>query len=292
MPPKKILLLTFFLLIPLHSWAKTPESRPKPKEPFAVEALDGFPRFVRQAVLEVALHQNLLVEVLKIQQRAGEQLKSWIKPLPREDQKKVYQVIRYPKLLNELASDGTYQGFPKEVQGSAKYLLKNQLPLLKKIDQLNHVSDEAFENLIKDYPPETRKAYQVVLQHPVILAILSRHHQYGYLLGHIYGTQSTRGRERLTKVAPAARKKDQVVEATKKRALSQDPAGQELTAAAEKFVREADTPLDEVEDPKKAVQINIQYDPMFYDYFGAGPSLYDYPYWYGFPDWEYPYDWW
>jgi hypothetical protein len=297
---RKIYLFLFLVLFIQPVWAKdakTPGS--SNKDPFAVEALNGFPLAIRQATLEVALHTQLLQEVLKIQKADVAQFKSWVQALPRKTQEELYQVARSPKLLGELTAVGSadptqletvLKPYPRELQAPAKDLVQNQMPLLQKISALNQSSDQQFEKLIKDYPPQTRQAYHTVLQHPVILEILERHPDYSYLLAHVYGSNYPTGQARLAKVAPAARKKDEAALAAQKQSL--DPANQEITAAANKFCQEADAPLDQVEDPNKAIQATVNYDPYFYSYFGLTPGIYGAPYWYGFPAWGYSMGWW
>lgn len=272
-----------------------------PKDPFAVEALNGFPLAIRQATLEVALHAHLLQQILKIQKADVEQLKAWIQALPEKTQRQVYQVARFPKLINELVAVGSVdpkkvgpllKNYPAEIHGAARELSNTQMPLLQKINDLNSSSNEQFEKLIADYPSQTRQAYHTVLQHPVILEILSRHPDYSYLLGHIYGTQFPTGQKRVAEVVENARKKDQAVSATQKQARPAGPADQALDAAAQKFCQEANAPLDQVEDPSKAVQVTAKYDPYFFNYYGETPGFYNQPYWYGFPAWGYPFGWW
>ena len=297
---RKIYFLLFLFLFLQPAWAKeAPAPGSSGKDPFAVEALNGFPLAIRQATLEVALHAQLLQEVLKIQKADVAQFKSWLQGLPRKTQENLYQVARSPKLLGELTGLGsldtkqleaTLKPYPRELQVPARDLVQTQMPLLQKIVALNQDSNRQFEKLIQDYPPQTRQAYHTVLQHPVILEILERHPDYSYLLAHLYGSNYPTGQARLAKVAPAARKKDEAALAAQKQTL--DPANQELTAAANKFCQEADAPLDQVEDPNKAIQATVNYDPYFYSYFGMTPGIYGAPYWYGFPAWGYPFGWW
>jgi hypothetical protein len=302
MPRKIFLLLIIFLLSAQPLAAKTADtSATQAKDPFAVEALNGFPLAIRQATLEVALHANLLQEVLKIQKADVEQFKSWIKPLPEKTQRQFYQVARFPKLINELVTigsadpkriDGLLKDYPAEIHSAAKDLARTQLPLLKKINDVNYSSNEQFEKLIRDYPAQTRQAYQVVLQHPVILETLARHPDYSYLVGHVYGSNTAQGQKRVNQVQPGARKKDQGAATAQKQKLAESPAEKTIDAAANKFCQEANAPLDEVEDPSKAVQVTAKYDPYFFDYYGNTPGFYNYPYWYGFPAWGYPMGWW
>jgi hypothetical protein len=301
---KKFSFLLFVVLLSGAAWAKapdTPASQGQGKDPFAVEALNGFPLAIRQATLEVALHANLLQEILKIQKADVAQFKAWLKPLPEKAQREMYQLARFPKLLNELlAAGGTdpkqlesiLKNYPREIHDPAQNLLRTQMPLLKQINDLNYSSNEQFEKLIKDYPPQTRQAYHMVLQHPVILEILARHPDYTYLVGHVYGSNYTPSQDRLSKVNPSARKKDQAVSDAQKQALAQSPAEKTIDAAAQKFTQEANAPLDQVEDPSKAVQVTAKYDPYFFNYYGYSPGFYDYAYWYGFPAWGYPFGWW
>lgn len=291
-------LLLFLVSFPLSLWAKDldPQKVSSTGPPTSIEALEAYPSDIRQAALEVSLHHNLLIEVKGIQSQAATQLRKMIGTQPREFQNQVYQLIRFPKLILELTAGGPktpkqirgiLQTYPKEIHKIAQNLTRNHFSLLKKIDEINQASNKKFEALIANYPPQTRKAYLKILQHPVILDILSKNLKYSYLLGQAYEQGKEAGKQSRAAVTASARKKDDIASAARKRELALDPQSEELTKAANEFVAKADTQLDTVLDPKKAVQVNVTYDPYFNSYWNAYPGFYNDPYWYGFPDWGY-----
>ncbi|MDX1387283.1 MAG: hypothetical protein R3257_06800, partial [bacterium] len=229
-------------------------------------------------------------------QDAASELRKMIGSKPREFQSQVYQLIRFPKLLLELVAGGPKtpkqiskitRTYPKEIHKIAQNLTRNHYDLLKKIDEINLASTKKFDALIQNYPPQTKAAFLKILQHPVILDILSKNLKYSYLLGDAYAQGEAAGKQSREGVAPPARKKDEIAAASRKRELALDPQAEKLSKAANEFVSKANIQLDAVLDPKKATQVNVQYDPYFNSYWNAAPTFYDYPYWYGFPDWGY-----
>ncbi len=274
------------------------ESQPAP--PPGAEALMAYPKEVRQAALEISLHQNLLVEVKSIQIDAIAQLKKLLQGQPESMQKDVYQVIRFPKLVLELTAGGPktskqinqlVKGYPKEIRKPASLLARNQYDLLKNIVAISQEANKKFTDLIKSYPEETRKAFNIMLQHPKALDILARNPNYTYSLGKAYAAKEDAAAKRIQAVDPVARKKDVAAGARSQQELNIDPEAEKLDKAANEFVAKANQPLSEVMDPKKAAQMNISYVPYPYPVGDQFPSFGADPYWYGYPDWE-PNDWW
>lgn len=290
--------LALNILISAPFLGEAKEQEPSPPE--GAEALMAYPKKVRQAALEVALHPHLLLEVKAIQNKATKQLKDLIKKEPLETQKEVYRVIRFPILVMELTAGGPKSAaqvrsivktYPKDIRGPATRVTRNHYDLLKRVYEINQKSNRQFEGLIKDYPTETRRAFLVLLQHPVALDILARHPNYSYLLGKKYAEGGEPAAGRLKAVQETARTKDVAAAKRSQQELRLDPKAQMLDAAAKDFVAKADRPLSEVMDPKKAAQMNVNYVPYPYPVADEMPSFGADPYWYGYPDWG-PADWW
>ena len=298
--------LKFFLLIlltvPQSHAAEEEKSKEPSGPPTDIEAIMAYPEAVRKAALEVSLHQHLLLEIKNIEHDSHGQLKQLIAGKPRRFQDQVYQMVRFPNLIMEITAGGPKSSkalnsilspYPREIRGIAKNFSKNQFALLKKIDAINQAANKKFDSLTQDYPAETKKAFLIVLQHPVILNILSKNPKASYVLGKQYSEASPEAKSRLAAVTPAAQKRDAAAAAARKQECHLDPACEKLEETAKDFVAKADEPLEKVQDPKKMVQVNVTYDPYFNSYWNGAPSFYDYPYWYGFPDWGYVYDdWW
>ena len=297
----RILVAVGVILISTNAWAaKDNNKSTSSKLPPSIDALKAYPKAIRMDILEVSLHHNLLLEVKAIQNDAIESLGKLIGKEPRKFKEQVLRILRFPRLVRELGTGGVKSNsqinailkpYPREIHKEARALARNHYKLLAQLTQINADSDKRFRKAIEGYPEKTKQAFLKVLQHPPILHILTKNPKYTYQLGQAYATGHDSGKNTLSQVSPQARKKDQIAEATRKQELALDPQAEKLNKAAQEFTKKANAGLDEVLDPKKAVQVNATFNPYFYGYESAGPNFYSDPYWYGYPDTSW-YPWW
>ncbi len=278
------LLVLVFLLFPLTLWALSSNNS---TDPLRAEALMAYPLKIRQAVIEVSLYPKLIEEIRALQQNSARQFQSWIAPFDRKQQIELYQLSRFPKLINEIVVDAAgnpkqietlSQVYPKEIHHAALTWGTQHLDLLKKINDLNQSNNQQFSQLLQGYPPEAKQAFMILLQHPDTLDILTKNPGLAAQLGTLAKQQNPTAQKKFSALSPELQQKNTV---------ALDPQAAALQAAAKSFTDKADTEFNEVLDPSKAAQMNVNYDPYYSSYWSLTPGFYDNPYWYGAPGWGY-----
>src|SRR5690606_12291297 len=104
-----------------------------------------------------------------------------VAPYPPKTQEAVHQLVPYRKLWRTLGAysesgEDTKQllkSYPKEVQGNAKYLIKNSTDILGKVIILEKRTYEQYFQLISGLDPQAQAAFKKVGQQSGILRILS-----------------------------------------------------------------------------------------------------------------------
>lgn len=290
------LLALLFLSLPMHASAAAPSPT---KAPSAVQALSVYPADIRQATVGVLAYPGTLVQLAQIQAKTSAAFRTVLATAPQDTQKKLWRLLRYPKLVEDLAAFGPQSGksvkqidaaYPKDLQPIASDLSQNHYDLLRKTADLNRQAGQEFRQALQTLPDPAQKNFQTVAAHSEIFHILSQSLQ-------------------LDKAAPDSFKKDPKPLTQKAQALAQqlqqaptaahpetwkgsagdDPkAVAALQKTATAFEKQNDAELDEDPNPKGAVQANVGFTPYSSVFVPVGWA---YPFWFGWPDWD-PYPYW
>jgi len=297
-------LALIFTLSPITGGAaQNPAAPAADKASADLHGLTTYPLDIRKAILELCIHPKVLAGISKIQSQSALAFKKLLSSYPKAFQKQFYELARFPKLVNELTAGGKkteaqvkkwIKPYPGRIHKFAIQAATKNFDLLNQIQSLNNQADKEFAALIKDAPERVRSAVLKVLQHPEILIVLNKYPKLAKEVAQAHAKNPELGMKEAHQVLNKVQKGNA-------KALKNWPdkneQHQRALAALEKseasFDKEYDKGFDQVLDPAKAVQWNVNYNPIYYPYLGSyGMGLYEYPYWFGFPGWGFDgYDW-
>lgn len=253
---------------------------------------------LRQAAMEAAAYPNVLWEMDREQKRASEQFQRLIAPYPRKTQEKIYDLVRYPSLVEDLVEGGPKskdqikdmtRNLPKGVQDAAKELGAKEYALLRDIRNLNLESERDLENSMQNIPESSRQAYRKLLGHPEILRALSDDRDLTLALGDAYRANPAQAQAKLKEFSAQVARQQEEALSDYRQTLANDPqAREDLKKSAKAFAKE--NGYDDRDDyypppPASSSQtvVNININPY--------PYWFGYPYWYSVPIWR-PYPLW
>lgn len=269
------------------------------EEQNAVEAIALYPEEQRLSILEASAHPEILVRIQSIQRNTESQFREILQGLPEEDQKMIFNLSRYPELIQTLCLDRIKKSrskveklsasYPEEIRQQAIDANGRYFNTLLQINDLYDFSDQALNDILNPYPQAVKDAYQELLKLPEVMQTLSDNVSMTVLLGDLYKRQPEQLKKELDSlnVVVAEQKAKELNDW--KQSLENDPdAMEEYEQAAREFARDQGYNETDYEQP-----IPAKYTTEVYVYNIWRP----YPYWFGWPWWYsydcwYPYPWW
>lgn len=269
------------------------------EEQQTVEAIALYPEKERHAILEAASHPEVLARMQAIQNRTQESFREIMIELPEADQKKLYDLVRYPELLKAATADGKRksdketgyisEGYAEEVQEKLQWANKEYFSTLAVISNLYQGSEQSFEALLQGYSEQTRQAYNELVKLPEVVQTLTENMQTTVLLGDIYSRNAEQVQSKLDSlnVVVAEQKSKELNEW--KQSLEDNPeAMAEYEQAAREYAKEQGYDASTYEEPlpeKHTTNIYVHYVWRPYPYWFGWPYWYSYNYWYPYPWW-------
>lgn len=282
---KTRILFICFLLTGTVAWAQSGQdllNQILEEEKNTVDALVLYPESTRMAILEASLYPEVLVKMETMQSNTSNAFTALMEGYPRETQEKLWDLTRYPDLINRLAAGAEppeqlnriLADYPEEIRQTARMAQVDYYDLLHSMHKLMDQSESAFNSLIREYPPKAQTAFQQLVDLPEVLTLLTGNIRLTVMVGDLYRREPewlTGQLDSLNLVA--AREHARELEDWKT-SLDNDPeARAELVNTANEFSKE------------------YSYDDEYYDYDEAEPAVvehhyyYHYPYWFGYPSW-------
>lgn len=294
----KILLVLFLCAFQIYTYSQEAIIQQVPnEEQNAVEAIALYPEKERIVILEAASHPEILVRMQNIQKNSEMKFKSLLENLLEEEQKKIFNLSRYPDLIQKITQNKKSKeelnqlliNYPKEIQEQAIFANQNHFPLLININKLFQDSELALENVLKNYPQQTQQAYKELLKLPEVVNILVKNMNATVLLGDLYKNKPSQLKKELDSlnVVIAEQKTKELNEW--KQNLEDDPdAMKEYEQATKEFassegIDESNYTTHVPEEKKTEVEIRYIYQP--YPYWFGWPWWYTYEIWYPYPYW-------
>jgi len=266
---------------------------PAPDEtPKAVESLALYPEDTRDAILGVSLYPQLVAAAGELQAEISGEFQELLADLPREEQQKLWELVRFPELVDALAagerkSDSEIRELAKdyseEIRTAAEQLGRDRYELLREIRGLRRRAELAVDALLRGYPLEAQGDFRKLLERPEILSLLHQNPELTRRLGDRYRRDPTATKQLLTELGRDAEERNREALDEWVRELEEDPEAEaELRQAAEEFAVDQEIDPDQVA-LSEPVTTRVE---VVHHYYG-----YAYPYWFGYPYW-YSYGWW
>lgn len=245
----------------------------------AIEALALYPEDVRDHILEASTEAGLLQDVEALQERSQRSFRDLLEPYPQDDQQDLFDLSRYPDLVEAIAEGGPKSRgelerigarYPEDVQAAVLRQGGPRHRVIVRMDALLEEFDDRFDESVAGLPPRKAEAFRALLGAPEVLALLTEHGELTVLLGDTYERDPQGSREHFADLSLQVARRNADEAKDWKESVDTDP---DLRRDYENAARdyEADTGYGAYSAPRTTV--NVVVNP--------------YPYWVGYP-WWYP----
>jgi hypothetical protein len=256
----------------------------------ALETIASHDERLRDAVLEASLHIDELVETQRIQEQSSASFQERIAKLDKKQQEQVWEIVREPGLLDELASedppssselDEIAARHPESLAPAIRTFGTKHHDVLVDVARIHHRARERFDVAISDLDADTQQVFRDLVDQPELLSVLVHRVNLVVRLGDSYRKNPNDTRKYLTALAADVAKRNAAAEEEWKRRIESDPKAAE--EAAREYSEENGYDYDELTSPEARTRVNVVVQP--------------YPYWFGYPYWYsnaylYPYGYW
>ncbi len=261
----------------------------------ALDAIVLYPADVRQAILIAGTRPEILVRIERIQLESQSQFETRLQPLDQKDQEAIWEMTRYPGLLEEISrqsrpSEATLQNLAARYDAAIQPTVIDQgqrnFDIIASVQQMQQETEGAYTGLLNPYPADVQQAYAKLIGMPELLEILTSHLSLAVLVSDLYRQNPAEVNQHLDALAiEAADRQAQALEDWQAQLENDPEMRSELESAAAEFAQEEGWSADEYSLPpvEKTVEIRYVYEPY--------PYWFGYPRWYPYPNW-YPYPWW
>ncbi len=263
----------------------------------AARAISVYPADVRQASQTTLSYPGTLVQLGQIQAKSSADFKKLSESLSPDLQKKLWQVVRYPRLLQDLVDLGPngnnaslISNYPKATQEAAKELAKSNFEVLRQSAEIGNKAQGQFGSAIQGLPAPAVAAFQSVAGHSEIFQVLNQ----ALGLSKIDPSAFKKNPQPLTQEAQklsgliAAAPPSSPQKTIKGGAGDNPQAVATLNKADQSFEAQNDYELDQDPHPKGARVANVGYTPYASVFEPVGWA---YPFWFGWPTWD-PFPFW
>ena len=223
--------------------------------PKAVESLALYPEDTRDAILGVCLHPELVAAAGELQAEISGDFQELLVDLPREEQQKLWELVRFPGLVDALAAGERKSAseirelakdYSEEIRTAAEQLGRDRTELLREIRGLRRRAELGVDALLRIYPLETQADFRKLLERPEILSLLHQNPELTRRLGDRYRRDPEETKQLLAELGRDAEERNREALEEWVRELEEDPEAEaELRQAAEEFALEQEIDPDQ-----------------------------------------------
>lgn len=266
----------------------------------SIEAIALYPEIERNAILEASTQPEILIRMESIQRKTEKQFLEIIRDLNREDQEKIYNLSRYPELIEAICAKNEQNSkkeievvafkYPLEIQEEALFINRKYFDELQDINALYLNSKAVYQDLLNPYDKRIQSAYASLLELPEVVGILTDNMSLTVLLGDAYLKDPEALKNELDSLnVILAEKKAQELQEWKEYLEENPEAMNEFEQASQEFAED--------QGYTKTVYDDNYYNERVIQEIYVYPNWQPYPYWFGWPYWYtyecwYPYPWW
>ena len=240
----------------------------------ALETIAGHSEPLRDAVLKASLHVDALIETQRIQEQSSASFQERIGKLDKKQQEQVWEVVREPGLLDELATeerpsrshlDAIAERHPKELAPAIHAVGDKHHDLLLDVAQIHDRASVRFDAAIADLDDETQQAFRALVNQPELLSVLVRRVNLVVRLGDSYRKNPKDTRSYLSALAVDVEKRNAAAEREWKERIENDPkAAEELDQAARDYAEENGYDYEELTSPEARTRVTVVVNPYPY----------------------------
>lgn len=257
------------------------------------EEIARFSAEERHAALVAAGHPEDLLAVQQIQSESADDFAELVEGFSRDDQEQIWDLVRYPGLVADLARGGAKTDpeleriaarYPEEIRAAIRSEGRERYATWVEIYALDLQAEQAFSSVIARHPADVRGAFQRLRGRPDLLSVLVDDIGFATRIGAAYREDPTRVEARFDSLHQdvAARRSEQ--EKSWAKELENPESRKELETAAREFAEDQGYSLDDPSDrtvvQTRVVHVDHYVNTNPYPYWFGYPTWYDYPYWY------------
>lgn len=291
----KNLLFLFSIILSAHLFSQNDEKifdNLVSNDSSSVPSLFIYNDSVRTAVLIASTYPQGFVRLSEIQKTSSAAFAKTISKYNRSKQKQLWEITRYPGLTSLLIQNNDksekelgalLKHYPEKIISPAIYFTKKKYATLVDIDNIHSDFEAQYKNVIIDFPDFVKNSFNILLNYPDLLTILSENMKTTVTLGDLYKRNPQMVKRKVDSLNTEIAKENGIEYEDWKKGIANDTAVQkELKQISKKYSKdlEADDVYDGDEYDENSI---IELTP--YPYWAG------YPYWYGYNYW-YPNPWW
>ncbi len=263
------------------------------------EEIASFSADERHAALVAAGHPEDLLAVQQIQTESADAFADLVDGFPREDQEQIWDLVRYPGLVADLARGGAKSDaeleriaarHPEEIRDAILREGRQRYATWVEIYALDLEAEQEFSRVIARHPPDVRSAFQRLRGRPDLLSVLVENVGVATRIGAAYREDPTRVEARFDTLHQEVLADREAQRRSWEQELQDPEARKELETAARDFAEDQGYDLDEPGDDgtvrTRVVHVDHYVNTNPYPYWFGYPTWYAYPYWYPATVWS------
>ena len=255
-----------------------------------LKAIVLYPDDVIQNVLIVASNPVVLSRIGIMQQNSRKNFIALIQDLDEEVQKDLWDISRYPGLLEALVYNDIIKinSYPAEVIEKASYLKKDYYDVIEKMYDLQSSNENYLGELLSQLNLDIQKAFNNLIELPEIFSLLYENIDRTILIGDEWFQDPNKINNTIDSLSiVAAEEHTKELEDWKRKVENNPELVEELKELQEEYAEQ------QLEEKNYADDLYSDYDDEVYediieeDYNTTViHKYYNYPYWFGYPYWH------
>ena len=239
---------------------------------------------MRDAILGVSLHPRSVERIASISRDSSDQFRERMNAIPRSKQKDMWELVRYPELIDELvqggrpargAVAGIVSPYPESIRKVATRIVDRDFNLLNDIAHLLNDAQRETARLIASLPLSAQANFQALIDRPDLMSALADHPGLLDELSTQYREDPLETRDAFDRYHEEETLRNEQEIAQWREAIEDDPEAQaELIQSAEDFAAE-----EGYDSPREVERTEVHH------------YSHPYPYWFGPPHWRASYHW-
>ncbi len=241
----------------------------------------------RNAILETSLHPGVLDDIVQVRQRSSHDFRLRLDEVPRSKQKDLWELVRYPELVDELVREGRpstrvtadiVEPYPERVHELAQRLVASDWELLDDVARIRKDAEHDTAAVLAPLSLDEQASFETLIERPDLLSAMVNQPLVVERLARLYRGDPERARavfdrHHEAQVAVNTREVERWRET-----LEDDPeAREELIESAERFAKD--------EGYDSPGNTTVETTEVHHEYH------HPYPWWFGPPHWRIGWHW-
>ena len=270
-----------------EEWSKLVE-----QDSVDITSISLYPKNTRTNIFKICTQSEGMVKLKDIQEKSQENFRKEISKFSQADQENIWNMTRYPGLLDELAAtkgekkqiENILKKYPEEIRGYSLDYSVSHYGMIMSIYKISKDFETSFKNLVKTYPTDLQTAFQEIMKTPEVLTMLNNNIHMAIHLGSIYKSKPEFLENEMDKWGVMAAEQNTKEKEKWKKEMESDPAiSSEMKESSKEFASDYGYTEKECGNVNPDEVVKYVYIP--YAYWSGYPFWYESPIWYPYPYW-------